>query len=251
MMVQSRGKVNADNHSLVDQLNEQMEQVLKELNQRDMNLANAKAKMRRKELEEKIADLAVKIELAGAEQRRLEETVQDLRAQAEKIPSSPAGKPTAKKTEPRRPGSPFTGRGKAVEISIPNGALSPVGNKRTWRAPCDVEFLIYVTNRGTTPLEGVKVRCTPGEGLSPTAASEGYKLLPDGVDWTIESLYPGELVQLQMVCRTVAGTRLATLSVVATTPDGDRAETKRGFTIEDGPRAVVPIEKKVGQAPRA
>jgi len=99
---------------LVKQLTEQVNGLQAELNARLAHLADAMTQVKRSELTEKIADLAVKVTLAAEERESLQKTINGLRGQLEKT------------TKPSTSGivTPPSGATAGLPISVPTDAAA-------------------------------------------------------------------------------------------------------------------------------
>jgi len=78
-------------------------------------------------------------------------------------------------------------------------------------------FTLAVRNTGNTVLRNVRVVDKFERGLSPTRASQGYKIEGGELTWTYAALQPGELQQLQVAAQATAdATRACTRATIYT-----------------------------------
>jgi uncharacterized repeat protein (TIGR01451 family) len=76
---------------------------------------------------------------------------------------------------------------------------------RTLQAGQKAGFTIRVRNTGGTVLRNVKVVDRYEQGLQPTDASAGYKIVAGEMTWTFDTLQPGQEQRLEVAAKAVAG----------------------------------------------
>jgi uncharacterized repeat protein (TIGR01451 family) len=106
-----------------------------------------------------------------------------------------------------------------LEISILGPANRTVGSR--------AEFTIKLQNRATRELSGVEVVVTYGKALEPREGSTGAKFEKQSLRWDLQSLQPGEFVQLQIEFECVSAVKSTCVVVDVTSqelPDERKAQ---------------------------
>jgi uncharacterized repeat protein (TIGR01451 family) len=106
-----------------------------------------------------------------------------------------------------------------LEISILGPAKRTVGSR--------AEFTIKLQNRATRELTKVQVAVTYGKALEPREGSTGAKFEKQSLRWDLQSLQPGEFVQLQIEFECVSAVKSTCVVVDATSqelPDERKAQ---------------------------
>lgn len=106
-------------------------------------------------------------------------------------------------------------------------------------------FTIELTNTGSAPLQAIKVvdRCDPA--LSPTLATDGYRIENGTLVWIVENLPPNRPAKLEVHCACKTASEKTCNRVTVTTAEGGKVETEACLEIRPAgtpPDNVAPPE---------
>jgi uncharacterized repeat protein (TIGR01451 family) len=124
----------------------------------------------------------------------------------------------------------------AVAVDVPVGGVDRPGVEISRAAVGQlVDFIIEVTNISPQPLKNIKVSDEPGPALRPKQATDDHRVEGGNLVWTIADLAAGAKTQFRVrsLCDHVV--ERACNRVVATLPDGAKAEAEACLEIREAP----------------
>lgn len=117
-----------------------------------------------------------------------------------------------------------------LEVTKRGPARAAVGEK--------AEFVIDITNNGSTAVNNLRVVDSYDSSLVPIEATDGYETSGPNLAWTIDTLPPGRTVRLQVNCRCAQVAPRACNRVVVGTQEGARAQSEACVEVGTGGGAL-------------